>query len=95
MRARLLFVRMAAMRHHIDRVEPALEEALIGVELELVRHDAGRIREHAVFRDNGITFDAGRPRHSSQLLALYRQAQAGRGYAREENGCMCATLPGL
>jgi hypothetical protein len=56
---------MAAMRHHIDRVEPALEEALIGVEPELVRHDAGRIREHAVFGDNGITFDAGRPRHSS------------------------------
>ena len=29
MRTRLLFVRMAAMRHHIDRVEPTLEEALI------------------------------------------------------------------
>ena len=64
-RARLLFVRMAAMHHHIDRVERALEEALISVELELVRHDAGRFREHAVFGNNGITFDAGRPGHGS------------------------------
>jgi hypothetical protein len=67
MRARLLFVRMPAMRHHIDRVEPTREEALIGVELELVRHDAGRICEHAVLGDNGITFDARRPGHVSHF----------------------------
>lgn len=95
MRARLLFVRMAAVRHHIDRVEPALEEALIGVELELVRHDAGRIREHAVFGDNGITFDAGRPGHGShcRVSTGRRKPDTGVGVGVPERKTGACVLP--
>jgi hypothetical protein len=46
------------MHDHIDPVETALEKVLIGLELELLRHDARCIGEHAVLGDNGITFDA-------------------------------------
>ena len=40
-----------AMHHRFEAVEPLREEALVGLELELVRHDAGRIRDHAVAAD--------------------------------------------
>ena len=46
------------MHRHIDPVERTFEEMPIGLEFERIRHDAGGIREHAVLRDDGITFDA-------------------------------------
>jgi hypothetical protein len=55
------------MRHHINPVEPAFEEMLIGLELERVRHDTCGIREHAIFGDNGITFDATRTGHENHF----------------------------
>src|SRR6185312_5298983 len=56
--AGLLLVRVAAVHHHVDAVEAVLEEALVGLELELVRHDADRIRQHAVLGDDGEALDA-------------------------------------
>src|ERR1039458_9818200 len=53
-------MRMAPMHHHIDLVEPAFEEVLIGLELERVRHDTRGIRKHAIFGDDGVTFDTTR-----------------------------------
>ena len=35
----LTLMGVAAMHHHINPIEPAFEEALIGLELELVRHN--------------------------------------------------------
>ena len=57
-RMRLLLVRVTAMHHHIDIVERVLEEVPISLELERVRHDARRIRKHAIFGDNCVTLDA-------------------------------------
>ena len=55
------------MHHHIDPVEPAFEEVLIGLELERVRHDTRGIREHAILGDDGITFDATRTGHGNHF----------------------------
>jgi hypothetical protein len=55
------------MHHHIDPVEPAFEELLIGLELERVRHDTRGIREHAILADDGITFDATRTGHGNHF----------------------------
>jgi hypothetical protein len=64
LRTRLSLMRVAPMHHHVDPVKSAFEELLIGPELERVRHDPFRIREHAILGDNGITLDATRLRHS-------------------------------
>jgi hypothetical protein len=32
-------MRVAAMHHHIDLIEPAFEKVLISLELELIRHN--------------------------------------------------------
>ena len=53
-------MRVAAVNDHINAIEPAFEKALVGLKLELVRHDTCSICEHAVFGDDGITFDATR-----------------------------------
>ena len=55
------------MHHHIDAVEPAFKEVPIGLELERVRHDTRGIREHAILRDDGITFDATRTGHGNHF----------------------------
>ncbi|HEV8014925.1 MAG TPA: hypothetical protein VGP48_05310 [Stellaceae bacterium] len=60
---RLLLMRVAAMHHRIDAVEPAFEEAPIGVEFEGIGHDADSICQHAILRDDGVAFDAARTRH--------------------------------
>jgi hypothetical protein len=36
----LMLMGVAAMHHHINPIEPALEKVPIGLELELVRHNA-------------------------------------------------------
>src|ERR1019366_6019763 len=61
---RLLLMGVASMHYHNDPVEPALEELLVGFELELVRHGTCRIRKHAILGDNSITFDATRTGHA-------------------------------
>ena len=48
-------------------VEPVREEALVGLELELLRHDAGGIRQHPVHRDDGISFDAAGTGHRAHF----------------------------
>src|SRR5476651_602010 len=58
MRMRLSLMRVAPTNHHIDPVEPEFEKLLVGLELELVRHDTCRVLKHAVLGDNGVTFDA-------------------------------------
>ena len=47
------------MHYHIDPVERAFEELVIGLELERVRHDTRGIRDHAIRGDDGITFEFG------------------------------------
>ena len=54
---RLLLMRVAAVDHDIDGVETGFKKALIGLELERRRHDAGGIGEHAVLRNDGKAFD--------------------------------------
>ena len=56
-RSRLALLGMAAMHDHIDTVQSVLEEALIGFEFEGFRHNPCGIGQHAVFGDNGVTFD--------------------------------------
>jgi hypothetical protein len=58
------------MHHHIDPVEPAFEEVLIGLELERVRHDTRGIGEHAILGDDGITFDATRMGHNLLVVMI-------------------------
>jgi hypothetical protein len=49
---------MPAMHHHIDSIELLFEEALVGLNFQGIRHDALGIREHSVFGDDGVAFDA-------------------------------------
>src|ERR1022692_1339689 len=63
-------MRVAAMYHHINPIEPAFEKALIGLEFELVWHDACRIRKHAVLGDDGITFDTTRTEHGNHFRPI-------------------------
>lgn len=46
------------MNDDVDMVQPGFEEAVIGLVLENVRHEAARIRDHSVARDDGVAFDA-------------------------------------
>src|SRR5436190_20000127 len=67
---------MASVHDHVDRVEAVLEENLIGLELERLRHDACGIREHAVLGANGIAFDAaraGRSGHACKRCFRWRR----------------------
>jgi hypothetical protein len=51
------------MHYDIDPAEPAFEKVAISLELERVRHDTRGICDHAILRDDGITFDATRTGH--------------------------------
>jgi hypothetical protein len=48
---------MPAVHDGVEPIEAFHEIALIGIELECVRHDAIRIRQHAVFGNDRKTFD--------------------------------------
>jgi hypothetical protein len=52
-----MLVGMAPLHHQIDAIEPAREELMIGLETQGIRHDAQRIRQHAVIGDDGVAFD--------------------------------------
>ncbi len=47
------------MHHRIDAIEPGFEEAAVGLEFERGWHDAGGIRDHAIFGNDGVPFDTG------------------------------------
>jgi hypothetical protein len=66
----LPLVGVAAVDHDIDAIEAALEEALVGLDLQLIRHDPGGVGQHAVFGNDGVAFDAARMGHG--CLSQYR-----------------------
>jgi len=57
-RPRAAFVGMAAMHDDGGAIEAGLEEALIGVVADGLRHLAFGVGEHAVGGNDDITFDA-------------------------------------
>ena len=56
--ARAAFMRMPAVHDDRGAVERILEEALIGLVADGLRHLAFGVGEHAVRRNDDITFDA-------------------------------------
>src|SRR5471032_813055 len=59
-------MRVAPVHDHVDAIETAFEETLVGVELERVRHDARGVSQHPVRGDDRIAFDATRADHGAQ-----------------------------
>ena len=59
-RVRLLLVGIAAVHDQVGAIQRRVEEALVALELQLVRHDVLRIRQHAVGGDDDIAVDAQR-----------------------------------
>ena len=49
---------MASVHHGGRPRQPLMEELLIGLDLECIGNDPVRIGQHAVVRDDGITFNA-------------------------------------
>lgn len=66
---------MASVHDYIDAIESALKKDLIGFKFEGVRHYAARVREHAVFGDNGISFDAVRGFHDGRNFQIHPDAR--------------------
>jgi|APPan5920702963_1055757.scaffolds.fasta_scaffold333558_1 hypothetical protein len=64
-------MRVTSVHNHIDAIESALEKDLIGFKLERVRHDASRVRKHAVFGDYGISFDTVRCFHGGRNFQMH------------------------
>src|SRR5580658_9185191 len=64
-------MRVASVHHNIDPVQPALEEALIGLEHQRAQHDTRRVREHAIPRDDGIALDTTRTRHGKHSVCYF------------------------
>ena len=64
-------MRMTSMQDYVDAVESTLEKELISFELERVRHDASRVRKHAVFGDDGISFDTVRCFHGGRNFQMH------------------------
>ena len=56
-RMSLLLVRMPPMHDHVDAIQTAFEEGLIGFEFKGVGHHACGIRQHAVLGNDGISLD--------------------------------------
>ena len=54
---------MAAMNDQVGAVQRGIEEFLVALELECVRHYAIRVRQHAVGGDDDVALDAQR-RHN-------------------------------
>ena len=50
------------MHHHVGGIETALEETLIRLDLERVRHVSIAVGQHAVGRYDGVGHDAHRGR---------------------------------
>ena len=68
-RACQVLLRVAPVYDDIDRIQSLFEKALIGIELQRVWHNPGRIRQHAVLGDDGITFDTTRPMLCDHMFA--------------------------
>ena len=56
---------------------PAMEERLIGLDLERIRHVPGRIRDHSVGRNDGIAFDAAGTGHATRRRLKTRRDISG------------------
>ena len=56
-------MRVATLYQHGGLIEGVLEEPLIGLDQQALRHVAVGIGQHAVSRDDGESFDAGRAGH--------------------------------
>src|SRR6185312_1088161 len=90
-RMRLMLMRIAPMHDRVDAVEPVLEEALVRLEAQLIRHHARGIREHAVFGHDGVALDAGRKAHERD--AGSGQCMRAQDYpAMLKNSCRVAGL---
>jgi hypothetical protein len=66
---------MTSVHDHIDAIESAFKKDLIGFEFERVRHDASRVRKHAVFRNDGISFDTVRSCHGGRNFRMHPDAR--------------------
>ena len=66
---------MASVHDYIDAIKSAFKKDLIGFKFEGVWHYAGRVREHAVFGDNGISFDAVRGFHDGRNFQIHPDAR--------------------
>jgi len=66
---------MASVHDYIDAIEPTFKKDLIGFEFERVRHYAGRVCEHAVFGDDGISFDTVRGFHGGRNFQMHPNAR--------------------
>jgi hypothetical protein len=62
-RARLLLMRIAPEHDESRAIATLLKEPHVGIDLEPIRHLAIKIGEHAVSRDDGVTFNANVLRH--------------------------------
>ena len=80
----MAFVRTAAMDHRVGLVEPVLEVAPVGVELEGGRLDAARVGNHAVSGGDDVGFNAVGADHAS---ARYSVVSA---LTSERNSCRVA-----
>src|SRR5437660_9047350 len=67
-RARVGLLRMAAVGDRARTIERAMEEALVGLDLERVRHHALDVGDHAVGGDDRVAFDAERAGHGGQEI---------------------------
>ena len=68
-------MRMSSVHDHIDAIESAFKKDLIGFKFERVGHDASRIRKHAVFGDDGISFDTVRSFHGGRNFQMHPDAR--------------------
>jgi len=76
-RSLLVFMRVTSVQDYIDAIESALEKDLIGFELERVRHEASRVGKHAVFGDDGISFDTVRCFHGGRNFQMHPRQDFG------------------
>src|SRR5208283_3418221 len=67
---RMAFLRTAAVHHRVDMVEPVLEVAPVGVELERGRLDAARVGNHAVSGGDDVGFNAKGADHASARYSV-------------------------
>ena len=65
-RIRLRFRRTASVHHHVGPIEAFLKMPLVGFEVQRLRLDAGRVRDHAVGGDDDIGLDAKRADHAAR-----------------------------
>ena len=66
-RAGAALVRMAPMDDRSRAVQLGLQKSLVGVVADGIRHQAVAVGNHAVRRDDGVSFDAVRSNHRQTI----------------------------